>query len=372
MSAPSGKPIDPSDPSTYAPKRAPMHSALDQPAVEDDNKVAVLLPTRALRGELQTDTSVDLAGGNRSKSPPPPNPVEGKTAESPSAYETEVDAELQRLASSSKRLQREDAVVRLPRAAPLRPVSGLRPVAVEAPRSRRDQFINGIRVPPSLAADRLNPPAEMWEWHDHLRWPLLILLVTAIAGAIAYSVGGLGPTSKPKTELPKLAPRLVTSTEFPIRKEGLRPSEAEDHNTVAPSLNKSLDQQSDSSQGVTSPSPARDDLAATVVPELDPQAIELFMQQGEQFVASGDLVMPGFCSGGRRKPATRPPPWHWAQLSIRSGWQSSVYGALAATSRRRETGIKKPRNPALPTLHAGSKCWHPARVIRNNREGHTQ
>jgi hypothetical protein len=234
-----------------------------------------------------------LAGGDQAKSPPPPNPVEGKTAESPIAYETEVDAELQRLASSAKRLQREGAVVRLPRAVPLRPVPGLRPVAAEAPRSRREQFINGVRVPSSLATDRLSPPPEMWEWRGHLRGPLLILLVSAIAGAITYSVGGLGPRSEHKTELATSASRLATSTEFPIRKEGLRPSEAED-------------QRSDFSQGVTSPltetpaalppgpPPARDVLAGKVVHELDPEAIKLFMQQGEQFVVSGDLVTARF------------------------------------------------------------------------------
>ena len=377
MSAPSGMPLDPSDPSTYAPKRAPMRSALDQPAVEDGNKVAVLLPARALRGEPQTDTSVDLAGGDQAKSPPPPNADEGKTAESPSAYETEVDAELQRLASSSRRLQREGAVVRLPRAVPLRPVSGLRPVAAEAPRPRRDQFINGIRVPPSLAADRLSPPAEMREWRDSLRWPLLILLVSAFAGAIAYSVGALGPTSEPTTELATLASRLVTSMEFPIRKEGLRPSEAEDHNTVAPSLNKSLDQQSDSSQGTTSalaetpaglppgPLPARDVLAGTVVPELDPEAIKLFIQQGEQFVVSGDLVTARFL--------------FWRAAEAGNAAAALALGAtfdpiwLAKLGVRGVGGdIEKARNWYRKAKESGSPDAPHRLEMLANREGHTQ
>ena len=351
-----------------------MRSALDQAAVEDDNKVAVLLPARALRGEPQTDTSVDLAGGDQARSPPPPNALERKTAESPSAYETEVDAELQRLASSSRRLQREGAVVRLPRAVPLRPVSGLRPVAAEAPRPRRDQFINGIRVPPSLAADRLSPPAEMWEWRD-LRWPLLILLVSAIAGAIA--VEALGPTSEPKTELAKLASRLVTSTEFPIRKESLRPSEAKDHNTVASSLNNSLDQQSDSSQGTTSalaetpaglppgPPPARDVLAGTVVPELDPEAIKLFIQQGEQFVVSGDLVTARFlfwraaeagnAAAALALGATFDPIW-LAKLGVRGVGSD----------------IEKARNWYRKAKESGSPDASHRLEMLANREGHTQ
>jgi hypothetical protein len=317
MSTPSGKPFDPFDLSPYAPKRARERSTPDRPPVENDNsaknddsdnEAAVPLPCApraAVRPEAADEHPVDLNAGDQAQSRPRPDTSDAQAAEKPDADETASHADLARLESSLQWLQREGAVGRLPRAVQLPPVSGLRPVSPEDSRPRSEQFINGVRVPPSLAPERLRPP-PMRERRDNLRGPLSILLASAIAAPIAYyfAVGNLAPMSEPAHEpaLAAFASRLVASTEFPIPNEKLRPGEAEDYNTVVSSRNRLVAQPTTSTRSVTSaraetsvalpPSPAPDQAAPAgkAIRELDAQAIKLLMQQGEQFVASGDLA----------------------------------------------------------------------------------
>jgi hypothetical protein len=215
------------------------------------------------------------------------------------------DKDLERLESSLQWLQREGKVGRLPPAVQLPHVSGLRPVAGEDSRPRDEQFINGIRVPPSLAPERLRPPPPMRERGDNLRGPLRVLLAGLIAAPIAYyfSLGSLAPAPEPtrETELASFASRIVASTEFPISKDELRPGEAEDYNSMISARNRILPQQVSapsvaSSRGDALPriatAPAADPAlsASPAVRELDPEAVKLLMRQGEQFIAAGDLV----------------------------------------------------------------------------------
>jgi hypothetical protein len=184
-------------------------------------------------------------------------------------------------------------------------VPGLRPVGPEGSRARAEQFINGVRVPPSLAPERLRPP-PMRERRDNLRGPLRVLLASAIATPIAYyfSIGSPAPLSEPAggSALASFASRLVASTEFPIPKEKLRSGEAEAYNTVVSSRNKLVIPPTAAVESATPvraeipaavPESAAPDQAATAskpVRALDSESIKLLMQQGEQFVASGDLV----------------------------------------------------------------------------------
>jgi hypothetical protein len=334
MSAPSGKPFDPFDLSPYAPKRARERSTLDKPPGENDgsdgnidininndkkdSEAAVALPyaPRAAMGPAAADGHpVDLDGVDQA--PPRPEISDEQLAARPAAAEAAGDPDLARLESSLQWLQREGAVGRLPRAVQLSHVSGLRPVNPDGPRPRGEQFINGVRVPPSLAPERLRPPPPMRERRDNLRGPLRILLASVIAAPIAYyfSVGNLPQMLQPAREsgVTSLATRLVASNEFPIPKDKLRPGEAEDYNTVVSSRNKLVVQPSPqgslqgSPQGnpqaapparaetpaALPPSPVADQAAPAakvVIRSLDPEAIKLLMQQGEQFMASGDLV----------------------------------------------------------------------------------
>ncbi len=147
---------------------------------------------------------------------------------------------------------------------------------------------------------------------DNLRGPLRILVASAIAAPIAYylSVGNFAAPSEPsgQSALASFAARLVASSEFPIPKEKLRPGEAEAYNTVVSSRNKLVAQPPAAAPvaapvrvatvAVVPPSPAllsqAPDQAAPAAAkperELDAESINLLLQQGEQFVASGDLV----------------------------------------------------------------------------------
>jgi hypothetical protein len=323
MSTPSGKPFDPFDLSPYAPKRVRERSTLDGAPVEnDDNEggeeaagALAYVPRAAMRPEAADEHAVDLDTGAPAPAPAPSRPATAaaQPAERPAADANAVDPDLARLESSLHWLQREGAAGRLPRAVPLPPVSGLRPVNPDGPRPRGEQFINGIRVPPSLAPERLRPPPPMRARRDNLRGPLRILAASAIAAPIAYyfSVGNLVSPSEPagQSALASFASRLVASSEFPIPKEKLRPGEAEAYNTVVSSRNKLVAQPPAVAPVVATPvrvetvtvvppspallSQAPDQptpVAAKPERELDAEAIKLLLQQGEQFVGSGDLV----------------------------------------------------------------------------------
>jgi hypothetical protein len=327
MSTPSGKPFDPFDLSPYAPRRARERTAPDPAAAasgetikidaesgeENDRMVDPMpyAPRAALRPQAADECAAAPDGG------PSPAISDERVAEMAAAA-AGADVDLARLEASLQWLQREGSVARLPRAVPLPPVSGLRPVSPEAPRARSEQFINGVRVPPSLAPERMRPP-PMRERRDHLRGALRVLLVGAVAAPVAYyfSVGNLAPTSEPapQSTLAAFAARLVASSEFPVPKEKLRPGEAEAYNAVVSSRNKLVVA---SNTPAPSPSSARVEMpvasprpapepepaapavpAASAVPaappvqavrQLDPETIKLLMQQGEQFVAAADLV----------------------------------------------------------------------------------
>ena len=181
MSTPSGKPFDPFDLSPYAPRRARERVASDQaataagPAAENDSyagdRTAADLPSYAARAAQRLSPAGEHPaapdGGDQAQSRSERDPTDGPMA-APAATVSDVD--LARLESSLQWLQREGGVGRLPRAVQLPPVSGLRPVDPEGTRARSEQFINGVRVPPSLAPERLRPP-PMRERRDHLRGP---------------------------------------------------------------------------------------------------------------------------------------------------------------------------------------------------------
>ena len=257
-----------------------------------------------MRPEPAGDHPVDLDAGGPTQSGLRPDVSDGPSPEKSAADATSGDADLARLESSLQWLQREGAPGRLPRAVQLPPVSGLRPVSPDGPRPRSEQFINGVRVPPSLAPEQLRPPPAR-ERRDALRGPMHVLLASVIAAPIAYyfSVGNPAPRPGPAREsgLAAFASRLVASAEYPIPKDKLRPGEAEDYNTVISSRNKLVTRPTTSIPSATSaraetpaalpPSPAPDQAApAQAVRELDPASIKLLMQQGDQFVASGDLA----------------------------------------------------------------------------------
>jgi len=342
MSSPSGKPFDPFDLSPYAPKRARERAGLDD---KDPNVVLPYAPRAGLPplDGSRLERPLDLDGAAQEPSTPAVSAANETAAAhesdltdmlaaaaqdaaakpaAPPSNEIAADPDLRRLEASLQWIQREGTASRLPRATTLPPVSGLRPVGPEGLRPRGEQFINGIRVPPSLAPERLRPP-PMRERRDNLRGPVRVLLASLIAAPIAYyfSVGSFSSSQEPNrdgTGLTSLASRLVASAEFPLPKDKLPPGETDDYNTMVSSQNKLVAPAPPATVAKAAPvhtepqppaavmaapqpvAPAVEPSAAAptaapapatkLVREMDPQQVKLLMQQGEQFLAAGDVI----------------------------------------------------------------------------------
>lgn len=310
MSTPSGKSFNPSDPSLYAPKRGRERSASDEPSIEQDEASATLPPYAApRRAPLRQAAPVDQAVGASEPSPDEPNQQRRSPGESIS------DADLQRLESSLRWLQREGSSGRLPRAVQLPPVSGIRPVSADGG-PREDKFIDGYRIPPSLAPDRLRSP-PLRERRDMLRGPLRVMVASVVAVPIAYYVlfGGFGSfslTERAPDAVPPQSSCCIASTVLQVPKDPVRPSAvratAQDGTRSAAQDARHAGDQPDAGQTSVATPPASTAAAVgeteqaasppvapgtrmvKTVRELDPEAVKLLMQQGEQFVAAGDLV----------------------------------------------------------------------------------
>jgi hypothetical protein len=317
-----------------------------------------LLAAAAAHSELAASDEVPSAPGEAVE----PEAADAPSTDSPLLRARDVD----RLETSLRWLRKAGEDGRLPRAHQLEDVPGLRPVVEEDARrdqltrpvveedarrdqltrpvveedarrdqltrpvveedARRDQFINGFRVPPSLAPDRLRPPPPLRERRRRSRAPLRIALAGVIVAPIAYymatndllpsytAMNNLLPALPAPVREAELAARLVTSPEFPLPKEALRPGEGDDYDSMLAARNRILPEE------VSTPMPsaaaARADMLPKLAPEpsaaadsappapaaeetpapsvqvrtLDPGTIQLLMQRGRQFVAGGDLI----------------------------------------------------------------------------------
>jgi hypothetical protein len=224
--------------------------------------------------------------------------------ERPPPVKNDVDEYLRRLASSS---EREGPHQRLPRAVPLLPVTGLPPVeeaaCAENVSRPGETFIDGLRVPPSLVAEGLRPPAAMRQHRTNLITPLL-LIVFAVAVPLAYFLLGRLIPEAESGRGPKLASldsRIVAPPLPALAQQEFRPNEAQESTAAAPpdseisSQSAILPQVNTSRTAALSQSTAPSqstisDQSPASVRRLDPEDIKLLMKQGEQFAAAGDLA----------------------------------------------------------------------------------
>jgi hypothetical protein len=291
MSTQSGKTFNPFDLSPYAPRKVRMHAA-ERAALSDAEAAPPDSASEPLAADAEQERDAQACA-------PESDAAEAEAAGHPEEAEAR-DPDMQRLETSLRWLQREGSARRLPRAVQLPPIAGLRSVG------RGDQFINGVRVPHSLAPERLRPPPEMRERRDHLRGPLRILVASLVAAPIAYyfSVGGFGPSSQAPREpqLASIASRVVSAKQFPIPKDELRPGETDDYNSMLSARNRAAAQPPAPADNAASPAvdiPAAAAAEPAPVPakpvvqparELPAEDIRLLLQKGEQYAAAGDLV----------------------------------------------------------------------------------
>src|SRR5262245_27871471 len=119
------------------------------------------------------------------------------------------DIDLQRLEESVRRLQREAAVSRTRPAADEQ--FGGQTADARVPR-RRDTYIDGYRVPPSLQPEVLTPPAELREGRGRLWTVMSMLLASAVAAPIAYYFAAGSSSSDPRTASVESRPTVETLT----------------------------------------------------------------------------------------------------------------------------------------------------------------
>jgi hypothetical protein len=236
---------------------------------------------------------------------PAPEPDGGRHV-TPAAERSDASAseyDLERLEASLRWLQRQEAATRLARAnqPPPRRTSTL----LDA-RDRRlsgERFVERFGSPISLEPERLAPPPGPGR---NLRAPLAILVASIFAASAIYYflVAGSGPSSVrgPAPQMASFDSRAATPPPTPSAQPRHPPVLARGDDPAASPQSEPFSQPTApppparSSEGETlamlqpgAPS-AQAPFPAEAVRPLDPGEIELLMQQGEQFIAAGDLV----------------------------------------------------------------------------------
>jgi hypothetical protein len=260
-------------------------------------KTAFKQGTREHRVDLDTPTSLQPAQASNSG-----------WHEQPAAEcrdETISDRDLERLEASLRSLQRQEAAMRLPRATPLPPVSGLPPLDARGRRHGGERFADGVRSPLSLVPERPVPP-PMRSRHHNPRGPLCIFVASILAAPIVYyfSVGGLAPPSgsAPGPQIEAFVQRIIGSPWMSVGQRRPSPTRAQDDDPETSTPGEISSQQTETSQtarisegatvAMSQPAATRAESPASskAVRALDPEELKFLTRQGEQLASAGDLV----------------------------------------------------------------------------------
>jgi hypothetical protein len=231
----------------------------------------------------------------------PAHPSSGRYQLSAAERRDEIvsDHDLKRLEASLRRLQRQEAAARLPRAT-LPPVPALASVDARSVRHSGETSGDGFRSPRSLEPERLVPPPAMSR--RNIRAPLGILIVSILVATIAYylATGGWAPP-EPAPE-PQRTPTVIAPPSWSTGHRAPQPPMAQDDDRATLAQTEISSQRNQTSQparssegkigamlqpgepGAQAPSPGKANRT------LDPEEIKLLTKQGEQFAAAGDLV----------------------------------------------------------------------------------
>ena len=303
--------------SPYAPKRAHQRAGTEwHPA--DDDRDPLRSPYAPAKERSQPAVTSDFAAGDAT-APRPPVRAPGSLREhierhavgadeshlrshdavhpnmgrheQPAAEhrdETMSDRDLERLEAILRRLQRQESPTRLPRATNRAPVPGLAPPSGH--RQSGERFGDGFRAPRSLEPQRLPPPPEMPR--RNIGTPVGIAVAIILVATIAYyfAVGGWAPPSEPAP-----APQTASS-DPPVVAPPQHDDRATSPQSEISSPHSKASQPARSSEGETVATLQPAEPGAQLPPAskathaLDPEEIKLYMQQGEQFIAAGDVV----------------------------------------------------------------------------------
>jgi hypothetical protein len=298
--------------SPYAPKRADERSnepppiavgRSPRPAPEEHDR-----RERPAFGEIpvpEQPLDLDAAALRRSASASAAHHPEQAPAPADRDEPAYSDDDIERLEASLRWLQREETATRLlrgtrrPAAPPAADFDDDEPGPL--PRHR-------LPSPRSLEPEHLVPPPDLNRGWGH--WPFSILLASAVGAGVAYyfAAGDSTPPPAPRSQVasseakPSAPPPPVT-----LHRPELFPTVARDdeagavtqaelsssQRAKAARLAKLPDKLPEEAAPPPTPAaaaPAAPPPTATAVRTLDPDEIKLLVQQGDQFVATGDLV----------------------------------------------------------------------------------
>src|SRR5262245_37334909 len=202
--------------SPYAPKKT-RAGASDSPHDGLDDPPPRRIPVSSRDGEREdltdfTESSLQFRESPLSQSTTRRSAFSERRSYSGSEHargDSTDDIDLQRLEESVRRLQREAAVSRT------RPAVdeqfGGQTADARVPR-RRDTYIDGYRIPPSLQPEVLTPPAELREGRGRLWTVMSMLLASAVAAPIAYYFAASSSSSDPRTASVESRPTVETLT----------------------------------------------------------------------------------------------------------------------------------------------------------------
>jgi hypothetical protein len=227
-----------------------------------------------------------------------------------------ADQELARIETSLRLLQRRQiAGLRLPRG-PNLVLSGQLPLPAEDPmggnNGKREKVIEWFARPPSLEPTVMPPPPPKPARNLHVR---LILVVGCFAGAIAYyafrpapslqsvptrEITAAAQSSKARTTQPQGSSRPETHARAePYWAEGslsrssatqIEPAKLETSQSSAPSPAAVISERHSTAKA--EPADAQDPSSRknSAVRVLEADEIDLLLEQGERFIAAGDIV----------------------------------------------------------------------------------
>jgi len=235
------------------------------------------------------------------------------------------DIDLQRLEESVRRLQREAAV-----STRARPFEDQPSGQSGEPRGqrRRDTYIDGYRVPPSLQPEVLTPPAELREGHGRLWTVMSMLIASAVAAPIAYYFAAGSSSSDPRVaseSRPTIETVTVNTPAVPGRQarsqervdvaavpespvtvvpRGTQAARAPEPPRVVPPPPPQTVERTppvpppprlappppQNNVERAPPPPPVQSAAPAPTRTLDPAEIDVLVKQGQQFVAAGDFV----------------------------------------------------------------------------------
>jgi hypothetical protein len=308
--------------SPYAPKRA--HERTASPSPIPVGRPPSLIPEEQDRrgrpafGEIPLpERPVDLDEAANRRSTQGAHPPEQAPAPSDRSDPAYTDQDIERLEASLRWLQQEETATRLLHGA-RRPAAPPRADICEDEHPARRH-----RLPPrSLEPEHLVPPPNLNTGWGH--WPLSILLASTVGAGVAYyfASGDSTPPTAPRPQVAALDAKPSTPPPVALRRTELLPTVARDDEAGAVTQAELSSQHAKTSRlaklpeeaaPAPPPPPASAPVAAplatapSVVPQqappqqaapapatairtLDPEEIKLLVQQGEQFVATGDLV----------------------------------------------------------------------------------